>query len=584
MTDNHQYNHFVIFALILIVGLGLALALPWLANAQSLAADETPNEPPDYAEVVHSAELAYVLAAEGNGNLPIPPGPCFATHKDVNDEKSSLDASAVQQAVDAASSGDTVKVAGTCIGIVTRAGLTQTVYISKSLTLEGGHTPNDWTLEPDPDSNPTILHAFRLGRVIVISGTEGVTLDSLYLTGGVAEDFTLYNDGGGIWSNSEITLKNSIIYSNTAGWGGGMYNMGVSPVLSNVTFSNNSVWGRGGAMYNNGESGTSSPILTDVTFSGNKAQIGGAMYNDGEDYGTSSPTLTNVTFSDNKAITGGAMCNSGFEFGDSSPKLNNVAFYGNSAESAGGGMYNSAMFGNTSPELTNVTFSGNSADNGGAIYNAGTDSTNIPNLINVIFSGNSAKRNGGAIFNSAGISGISSPILTNVTFSGNKAMHGGAMYCEASDHGGICNPDVRNSILWNNQDSSGTGTITATIFLTNNATITLMHSLAQGTGDSNNWTLDSSFVNGGDNIDTDPLFILDINPSTAPTTAGNLRLQTGSPAIDVGDNTFMVGVLTDLDGEPRITDGDGDFVEIVDMGAYETPSYYKYVYLPLINR
>ena len=38
MTDNHRYNHFVIFALILITGLGLALALPWLANAQGLAA------------------------------------------------------------------------------------------------------------------------------------------------------------------------------------------------------------------------------------------------------------------------------------------------------------------------------------------------------------------------------------------------------------------------------------------------------------------------------------------------------------------------------------------------------------------
>ena len=328
-------------------------------------------------------------------------------------------------------------------------------------------------------------------------------------------------------------------------------------------------------MYNNGENGISSPILTDVTFSGNEAERGGAMYNDGEDYGTSSPTLTNVTFSDNKAKSGGAMKNSGYFYGDSSTKLNNVAFYGNSAESAGGGMYNSAMSGDSSPELTNVTFSGNSADyGGGAIFNDGTDSRNIPILINVIFSGNSAKGNGGAIYNVTHIAGYSNPKLTNVTFSGNKAQRGGAMYNEASLHGGTCKPNVRNSVLWNNQDSSGISTITATIFLTNNATISLTHSLIQNSFPGGNW-IGGSYMNGGGNIDEDPLFILDVDPSTAPTTTGNLCLKTGSPAIDAGDNNFMTGVLTDLDGNNRIMGG------IVDMGAYET---LPYCFLPLIFR
>lgn len=49
----------------------------------------------------------------------------------------------------------------------------------------------------------------------------------------------------------------------------------------------------------------------------------------------------------------------------------------------------------------------------------------------------------------------------------------------------------------------------------------------------------------------------------APSTAGNLRLRNNSPAIDVGSNTYVGGVATDLDGLTRIFGG------IVDMGPYE---------------
>jgi hypothetical protein len=89
-------------------------------------------------------------------------------------------------------------------------------------------------------------------------------------------------------------------------------------------------------------------------------------------------------------------------------------------------------------------------------------------------------------------------------------------------------------------------------------------------------------VDGGGNIDKDPIFILGIDPSSAPTTTGNLRLKTGSPAIDAGDNTYIAGFPTDLDGEARMVDGNLDGTGTVDMGAYETQIYYNY--LPLIFR
>ena len=143
---------------------------------------------------------------------------------------------------------------------------------------------------------------------------------------------------------------------------------------------------------------------------------------------------------------------------------------------------------------------------------------------------------------------------------------GGGMYNEDSS------PDVRNSILWNNQDSSGPGTISATIY-NKNATITLTHSLVQGSLPGGSW-IGGSYVDGGSNIDEDPLFITPISPTTAPTTTGNLRLQESSPAIDAGDNTYIAGFPTDLDGEARIKDGDGDGTATVDMGAYEAKGYY----------
>jgi hypothetical protein len=61
---------------------------------------------------------------------------------------------------------------------------------------------------------------------------------------------------------------------------------------------------------------------------------------------------------------------------------------------------------------------------------------------------------------------------------------------------------------------------------------------------------------GVDNIDLDPLFV---QPGT-----DNLRLLIGSPCVNAGDNDALPpGVVTDIDGNPRIQGG------VVDMGAYE---------------
>lgn len=268
---------------------------------------------------------------------------------------------------------------------------------------------------------------------------------------------------------------------------------------------------------------------------------------------------------------GGFYCQSAGASSECVPSLENLAFIGNQADWGGGAMYN---FKYSSPTLTNVIFSANSSNNGGAMYNfSDFFSTSNPHLTNVLFSGNYAAGDGGAMNNTGVYDGASNPIITNATFSGNYAGgHGGAIYNDGSTFG-FSYPEMRNSVVWNNQDSSGTGTISATIY-NNFAAITITHSLVQNLLPGGSW-IGGSFIDGGANKDQDPLFIDNVDPAGAPTTDGNLRLTGSSPAVDAGDDAYISGVLTDLDGEDRIKDGDADGIADVDMGAYEAEGYYQ---------
>ena len=521
MTANRRNNHYVIFALILIVGLGFALAMPWLLNSQSLAAQYN--------------------------NSPTPLGPCYATVNDISPGYDTTDASAVQQAVDTASPGDVVKVAGTCEGVQTRAGLIQAVYISKSLTLEGGHTESDWTLEPDPDTYTTTLDADDGGRVVVISGTIDVTLDSLFLTGGLADDDTMADAGGGIYSTGALTLTNSTVYSNTARYGGGMYTRYFSPTLNSVDFTSNLAENGGGLYIDRGNS-----TMNNVNFTGNKATNDGG----GLDIYRGSSIMTNVNFTDNMATSDGG----GLEIYHGNSNMTNVNFTGNMAEYCGGSINDQ------SPSImTNLTFTKNTATIlGGGLCNVYSNSV----MTNTLISGNKAEY-GAGVYDYE-----SESTLINATFSGNSALdYGGGMMVEGGSS------KVYNSIYWNNQDNSGANTINSTIYLTDSAKITLTHSLVEGSGSSGVWALDPGYVNGGDNIDEDPMFVTPVDPATAPTNDGNLRLTKDSPAIDVGDNQYIT-ITYDLNNKVRKVDGNLDRTLTVDMGAYEFQIEEEY--LPLI--
>ena len=65
------------------------------------------------------------------------------------------------------------------------------------------------------------------------------------------------------------------------------------------------------------------------------------------------------------------------------------------------------------------------------------------------------------------------------------------------------------------------------------------------------------------NVSVDPRFV---NPNP---TGRDLHLRPGSPVVDLGDNAQAPAL--DLDGQPRVQNGDGIGSAVIDLGAYERP-------------
>lgn len=187
----------------------------------------------------------------------------------------SPDATAVQTAVNAATAGDTLKIAGTCTGVNNQGGDDQTVYIDKDLSLVGGYDVTNWLATPDPDTNPTTLDAEGNGRVMRINNAN-VTLTNLTLTNG---DFS--NVGGGIFTTGGLTLNNSVVTDNHSdSVGGGIYTLGTTFLLQNSVIENNqsddSSLGGGGLFL---ESTVTDAQIMNSTIRNNHAVAGGGLYN-----------------------------------------------------------------------------------------------------------------------------------------------------------------------------------------------------------------------------------------------------------------------------------------------------------------
>jgi uncharacterized repeat protein (TIGR01451 family) len=151
--------------------------------------------------------------------------------------------------------GDVVKVAGTCSGVNARGGLSQTVYLSKTLTVQGGYAPGNWNT-PDPRANPTRLDAQGLGRVIYITGTISPTIEGLFIVNGDATGLGGHasgDAGGGVYVvTAKATLAGNVILSNTADVGGGVCLLDSESRLVNNAIVDNQANTAGSGLYVDG--------------------------------------------------------------------------------------------------------------------------------------------------------------------------------------------------------------------------------------------------------------------------------------------------------------------------------------------
>lgn len=376
-----------------------------------------------------------------------------------------IDHPTIQSAIDAANTGDEIKVApGTYYETIDFKGKAIRLFSSNG-------------------AESTIIDGNNNCPVVRFTTQEGpnAILEGISITGGYGT--FMYDIGAGV----------QIIESN--------------PTVINCTFRFNAIKsGLAGGMFIR----KSNAKIIGCKFIENGADYGAAIYIE-ED---STPTITGCAFIDHMAMAGG-----GIYIFNSDPVISNCNFVRNKGDYGGGAIINE----NGNPTVLNCIFTNNeSTYKGGGIWNSNSYN---PNIINCVFNGNT----GGGIANDN-----SHPYIKNCTFYGNlPAIELG---------GGILNtlssPIVINCVLWGNSNGQ-----------INGSTAYVSYSNVQGGYD------------GIGNIDADPLFV---DPEN-----NNFQLQSGSQCIDKGDNAAVADILTDLDGNARILDGDLDGTATVDMGAYE---------------
>ncbi len=344
--------------------------------------------------------------------------------------------------------------------------------------------------------------------------------------------------------------------NNPDSWGGGMDSIG-HPQLRNLAFRANYAYA-GGGLFQNDSEGAGELLVSDCLFLQNSADVaGGGIYFNG-DYveGSSGLVLTNCQFLQNESRHKTEV-NAAVAYGGGGAvvyavrvTMDNCTFTLNTSSNYGGGLLLltpvSARLSRS--EFRDNTAFGSGAAGGGLACMRATDSANASafEVVQCVFWHNQSPQGfAGAVYsattNPLSVYILDSTFSKNVTYS---AAVPGAVVAILGAAAGF----VENSVLWDNTGGNYFGVLKV----------------------RNSCLSEASYFPGAGNINADPKFV--------DGAGGDLRLQSGSPCIDKGNNyadyypripglQLLPG--TDLDGSPRVVDGNNDGTATVDMGAYE---------------
>lgn len=272
----------------------------------------------------------------------------------------------VQDAVDAASTGDTVQVDGVCYGVHAQDigfsnYVTQTLFVDKNITIDGF-----WNYRTHITAT---LDAVDRGRVLYIDSGAIVTLTHIILQHGNGADAGNTNGrGGGVWNNGQLYLQHTNIMSSSAALGGGIYNDGFLTMEASFVADNEALT-NGGGLYNNAIGAGIAHLTLGNRFQNNTAVHGGAIYqNNGNLF------LDGNKLYDNIASAGGGAVYLVNNTGDDLDIRNNFIYNNAALNDQGGGVFNM----NTPVDIWHNTFVGNQ---GGGIYSSADNDSIHSNII-----------------------------------------------------------------------------------------------------------------------------------------------------------------------------------------------------------
>jgi len=489
----------------LVLGLGLMLALMWVLGGATLPA-------------AHATAL----------QRQYQPSPLQASHVITVCLSGGCDYDNIQAAMDASSNADVIKVAeGTYTRVQGRPSplgyngpsvVSQVVYISKSVTIQGGYTTTNW-ITPYPVTQHTMLDAQGQGRVLFIAGDISPAIEGLHITNGDATDLgggfgPLWDAGGGMYVvDAALTLSNCHVFSNSGGtetpFGGGLYlEYSNATLVGNTIISNTAFWGGAVHLW------SSDATLANNTITSNTARVGGGLY-----VYDSVAEITKNTISCNAAGSGGGLSSEGGEL-----RIVENTIISNTASCRGGGLL---IWKSDALLNGNIIVSNSASSNGGGLGLISGHSK----LVNNVIADNRADASGSGLYAEA-----STACLLYNTIARNHGGDGSGLVVSHSTYDPPHNSNVAltNTVLVSHNvgiSVTGGNTVTINSILWHSTPVTMSKATTATV------TLQNQY-------DDNPAFALD-----------GYHLTIASAAIDKGVAT---GIDEDIDGDPRPQGGGYD--------------------------